>query len=354
MLRKKRSLTLESLESRELKAGDVAANLQNGSLYLTEAAGQAGKDNSVIVSELPNGLVRVQGNATNDGSVSKVDGSAYQDFRVTGSLNVNFGAGNDKVVLGGEGVPAMSPIVSAVNIDVSAPQPVNAQVAPAIATAATNAAVTTPVVSDIDDVVVWGVHVAGSMSINTGIGSDYVFISNANIGTAGSGNLSINTGIGSDGVDIENGSGFINGSVTVQMNGLSSDVDGATLDGVYNQGSIQVNTGAGNDSVHLTDIGSYANVNLSTGAGNDSVTLTNVYATDEIMASLGDGNDSLNVDYLTSKYIDLDGGAGTNSLTISKNLFGVGGGTDTLNEIGWAYINGRYVPPRTVGAAGAY
>ena len=146
MLKKKqRQWTLERLETRELKAGDVTAIVQNGNLFLTEAAGQAGKDNSVIVSELSNGMVRVAGNATSDGTVSKVDGAASQDFRVTGSLNVNFGAGNDMVVLGGEGVPAMSPTFTAVSIDVSAPQPVNASVAAATqTTGVAKAVVVTP------------------------------------------------------------------------------------------------------------------------------------------------------------------------------------------------------------------
>jgi hypothetical protein len=92
---------LERLEARELKAGDIAASLQSGNLVLTEAAGQAGQDNSVIITRLSNGLTRVMGNSAVDGGVSKINGSAYQDFRVTGALNISFGGGSDQVVLGG-------------------------------------------------------------------------------------------------------------------------------------------------------------------------------------------------------------------------------------------------------------
>jgi hypothetical protein len=347
MSRKFRHLTLERLERRELKAGDVAAVLQNGNLFLTEAAGQAGKDNSVVVSQLSNGMVRVEGYFVADGSLSKVNGNAFQDFLVTGSLNVNFGAGNDKVILGGEGVPSMTPTFTAVNIDVSAPQPVNTPVTPpATTTAQATPALAappaaTPATPDNDNVIIWGVNVAGSMSINTGVGADFVFITTANVGTTGVGNLSIKTGIGSDSVELQN-MGFVNGAISVQMNGSQSDVDGVTFNGVFAQGTIQIVTGAGNDHVSVNNTTSFATINIQTGAGNDAVALENVHATDHLMTLLGAGNDSLRVDFAFSNRFDFDGGSGTNSLTISKNLGStVSDGTFVLNEINWTLINGR-------------
>ena len=348
MYKKKRHLTLERLEARELKAGDIAANLVNGNLFLTEAAGQGGKDNSVDISQLSNGMVRVTGNATVDGSFSKVNGSTYQDFKVTGSLNVEFGAGNDLVVLAGKGLP---PSFTTVNIDLSAPVIGNAPSSTVAATTvATKATVVTPpanpanpVVSDNDQVICWGVNVAGSMTINTGIGNDYVYVAAANLGAAGTGDLSINTGIGSDAVDIENLTGLVPGAITVQMNGLASDVDRVVVNGVYASGNIQVDTGAGNDFVNVQLTSSSATVDINTGAGNDSVTLENVHAVDQLMAQLGDGNDILNVDSIYSSRFDLDGGSGTNSLT-TKNLgSAVTNGTYVLDEVGWTYINGRLV-----------
>lgn len=331
-------------------AGDVAAVLQNGNLFLSEAAGQAGKDNSVIIARQSNNLVRVSGNITSDGTVSKINGLAYEDFRVTGSLNVSFGAGNDTVVIGGENTPSMSPSFTAVNIDVSAPQQQNAT---ATASSSTTSAIakaavvtpptgTTPIAPDNDSVVVWGMNVAGSASITTGIGNDYVYMTQATIG----GSLSINTGSGNDNVDLEQ-MGLVSGTVTVQMNSQSNESDHVMFNGVYAKGNIQVNTGAGADFVTIETTTGFANVGVNTGAGNDSVTLYSVHAVDQIMAQLGDGNDSLTADYLYTNLVDLDGGSGTNSLTIGKDLYrSTSSAMPTLEEIGWTFINGKYVPPQ--------
>ncbi len=59
MLKQNRRLSIENLEARQMMAGDVTAAVQNGNLYITEAAGQAGLDNAVQISELPSGMIRV-------------------------------------------------------------------------------------------------------------------------------------------------------------------------------------------------------------------------------------------------------------------------------------------------------
>ena len=47
MLNRHRKLRMEQMEAREMMAGDVTASVVNGSLYLTEAAGQTNRDNAV-------------------------------------------------------------------------------------------------------------------------------------------------------------------------------------------------------------------------------------------------------------------------------------------------------------------
>ncbi|HEY2839719.1 MAG TPA: hypothetical protein VGJ26_11240, partial [Pirellulales bacterium] len=116
--RQTRKLNIENLEIREMKAGDVAAAVVNGNLYLTEAAGQVGQDNAVQISQLANGKIRITGTGTlTDGSMSHVNGAASQDFTVPGSLFVNFGAGNDLVVIGSE-VGGTPPSFNQVDIEV--------------------------------------------------------------------------------------------------------------------------------------------------------------------------------------------------------------------------------------------
>src|SRR6185437_10357924 len=86
--------------------GDVAALVQNGSLYINEAAGQAGLDNGILISEVKPGIVRVQGIApSGTGAASKVNGAAYQDFKAPASLFVSLGAGNDNVQFLSSGTP---------------------------------------------------------------------------------------------------------------------------------------------------------------------------------------------------------------------------------------------------------
>ena len=50
---KTRSLRLESLENRQLFAGDVFAAVSQGTLQITEAFGQVGQPQSVEISQTP-------------------------------------------------------------------------------------------------------------------------------------------------------------------------------------------------------------------------------------------------------------------------------------------------------------
>src|SRR5450432_4159673 len=98
MINRHRKLRMEQMEAREMMAGDIAANVTNGNLNLNEAAGQAGRDNSVLISQIAPGRIRVTGlGSTTDGTKSLINGAAFQDFNVSGNLSVNFGGGNDLV-----------------------------------------------------------------------------------------------------------------------------------------------------------------------------------------------------------------------------------------------------------------
>ena len=77
MLNRHRKLRMEQMEAREMMAGDVTASVVNGSLYLTEAAGQTNRDNAVTISQISASHVRVTGNATTtDHTFSKINGAA--------------------------------------------------------------------------------------------------------------------------------------------------------------------------------------------------------------------------------------------------------------------------------------
>lgn len=118
---------MEMLENRQMMAGDVAAAVVNGNLYISEALGQTGLDNGVRVYQVSPGIVRVMGAENNgDGSTSLVNGQQFQDFAVSGDLNVNLGAGHDRLHLGFDG-GASAPNFNNVSINMAAPELVIAQ-----------------------------------------------------------------------------------------------------------------------------------------------------------------------------------------------------------------------------------
>jgi hypothetical protein len=198
-------------QRRRRMAGDVAAYLSGGNLYLTEAAGQAGGENSVVISQIPSGQIRVSGNAqiNNDNVSSLVNGHAYQDFTVPGSLFVNFSAGNDRVIFSDN--TDYAPHFVNVSINVAAPEPLVL----ARAVTATNTALKRP---DAYQVFIFSGVTTGNMTITTGRDHDWISMgqdapwNELNIG----GTLSINSGAGTDTVNMLTTQEHAAGKVDIQ------------------------------------------------------------------------------------------------------------------------------------------
>jgi hypothetical protein len=303
---------MERLEERQMMAGDVAAYMQNGNLYITEAAGQAGLDNGVRVSQIAPNVVRVAGSENNgDFSISRINGQAYQDFFVTGDLVVTLGGGSDRLHLGYDG-GASAPSFNNVSINMAAPEPVLHSF---------SKFETVFNAPDNDQVFGWGMRARGATSITTGRGGDWVYLAAADLGDGfGADHTTINTGAGSDSVSIKGAR--IRGNLDVQTYAslAENDVDNMWFDyrfgpnytlvptfiagvtnvrmgggadaflvsdpfddlkfavGVETAGSMFVDTGAGDDSVDVTAaaIGtsySVGHLNIYTGAGADTVKL---------------------------------------------------------------------------------
>ena len=328
MLTKNRRLTLENLEVRQMMAGDVAAYVQNGTLYINEAPGQIGLDNAVQISRLANGMIRVAGTTTTtDNTMTHVNGLGYQDFSVWGGLNVSLGGGSDLLVIGSElGVAA--PSFQFVHIDTAAPPPV-------FQASLTRGLDTALKVSDNDNVIIWGISSRGGMSINSGAGNDWIFVSGAEIAAGG---LTVNSGSGADTVEIKGTVNQLVGTIDIQTYSslAENDADVVWLDTAYFQGDLNVRTGGGNDLFHMENSSTLSNLNLDMGAGDDSATLLNVVVVKKLMAQLGDGNDALSLDYLYGDDFHFLGGGGNDSLTKTPNVFG-----HALEQTGWEWINGR-------------
>lgn len=339
MLKRKRSFRLESLEQREMLAGDVTAYVQNGNLYLNEAAGQAGQDNGAAIYRLADGNLRVEGRSASGQADSLINGAAYQDFAVSGSLYVNFGAGNDLLLLGSDGTAATSPVFDEVHINVAAPQPTNALFA-FQPTGPYN-------LPDNDNVIIWGVTTRGSMSINTGDGNDWAYVANSQIGDGvGTDNLTINTGAGADTAEIKNLLASVTGNIDIQTYASldETDDDVVWFDGAYANGDIDVFTGGGNDLFHMANSSTLHDLNFDAGAGDDTAEIDHVVVVDQLMAHLGDGNDALSIDYLWGDKFSFQGDGGVDRLTKTANVWG-----HSLDQGGWEYINGRRIWTNVIG-----
>lgn len=254
---------MEMLETRQMMAGDVAASVVNGNLYISEALGQTGLDNGVRVFQVSPGVVRVMGAENNgDGSVSRVNGQQFQDFMITGDLNVNLGAGHDRLHLGFDG-GASAPSFNNVNINMAAPELVIAQKTQ-VAKGGLGGVGGVFNAPDNDQVFGWGFNARGAASVNTGVGNDWVFISNSNIGDGlGADNLTINTGAGADTASIKGTTLLGNLRIQTYANVNENDADTVWMDSAldssfnvrptYVTGDVSVYTGGGNDFLMLGD-----------------------------------------------------------------------------------------------------
>ena len=183
-----------------------------------------------------------------------------------------------------------------------------------------------------------GRNINGNLTVNTGVGSDWVYIANTPI----TGNVSINTGAGADTAQLQNMVGTIGGSVDIQLYSslAEKDADVAWLDHVAANGNINVRAGDGADIIHLDHVTSYKDFNLDAGAGDDKLEINYACAVDNFFAKLGDGNDNATVTdlYTIHGKTQFDGGNGNDSLTKTGAF-----PTVQLTQTGFEWINGRPV-----------
>jgi hypothetical protein len=290
---------MEKLEDRQMMAGDIAAYVSGGDLYVNEAVGQAGQDNTVFMSTLANGKVRVT-------SITNLLNP--QDFTVTGNVYVNLGGGNDRVDF---------------DCDLTPPGPPNFNKFVHINVGSS----TTP---DDDRVNVWGAEVNGLMQIDTGAGNDRVFVNEATV--AGDG-LVINTGAGVDNVGVEDSD--LDALVIHTYDSLA-ETDGDVID-VQRvvAGTVRARLGGGNDQFLIRSVDA-DNFDIDAGSGSDTGALEYIRAADTVLTRMGDGSDTLVIDHVTADDLRLLGEAGLND-SLTKR------GTNTFNtttQTGWEWVDG--------------
>jgi len=313
---KSRGLSVERLEGREMMAADVSAYVLNGALFVGESAGAPGGQNGVQVVQVAPGTIRVKGLQADDGGTSRVNGHAYQDFAGVGSLFVNLGGGNDRVVVGGE---STTTALDDVFVNTDGSQVFNAYG------------------FDYDKVIVQHLTTTGTVDIRTGPGNDSVTVGSSTIGNDDLDSLTIHTGGGSDTVTLGNVAVAGNLAVfTSDATGTAANADRVYLQTVTAHNGLLVQAGAGKDSLTATDVTSASDILFDLGAGNDTARLNSVRAGGDFNVTMDAGNDTLAVTYLRANRLTLDGGTGTDSLTT-----GVDGTVGLLSEPNWELINGH-------------
>lgn len=295
-----RKLHMEQMEAREMMAGDVSASVVKGTLYLTETAGQTNRDNSVLISQIAPGKIRVAGNATTtDGTISKVNGQNFADFNVMGGLDIKFAGGSDLVVFDGTSIPTFT----SANIDLAAPP----------ATLGASQSLTrndTVSKSDADSLMMWGANITGTLTVNTGADHDWVYLGDkVTVGTA-----IIHTGASHD--EVEFAGAHILQCLDVQTFDTLAENDAdvvyfhTDLDLVQPtrvDSNANIRMGGGDDSLFLTDptvpdsnvwyrglhVGDSLSVDM--GAGNDTAYLRNLRVEHDFLLNMGAGADTVDM-----------------------------------------------------------
>lgn len=282
---------MESLEARELMAGDLFVAAAGGNLLITDYNIESNVNSSVQVKKISPNQVQVTGLVDAYGQQTFINGKTSDVFAVdvAGVLTVNMGGGHDTLqVLGGT--------YSGVFINMDHHQiPQYGQ----------------------DKVFFTNVTTTGSVQIQTGDGSDLVDIFGTTVGDGVEDMLLVNTGDGSDEVRVN--STVVRGdlSVATYKNFAQNATDKVTMTNVAAARNFTIGTGAGNDTVDLYRVYAGPFLTIATGHDEDTVRLREVNALDTIYTLLGDGDDKLEVSGCRALSLKLYGEAGHDTLTMT-------------------------------------
>jgi hypothetical protein len=307
-----RSVRLETLETRNLMAGNITASVVNDELVLNGD----NLANQVEVHQTAGNLFKVKGlnGTTINGKADKsfifqkgirVDlkggddhffsgGTVFVDD-IHGDLNINMGAGKDSVLLGRVNVQGKTVIDT----------------------------------STEDDVVGINLAVLKNLTINTGSGSDTV-----NMGLMNAKATTVNMDAGNDkffstfssteSLKVESG----NGDDTVELfistsSGVVDLLTGNNNDVVKVQASIankfNIDTSSGDDKVELSGSIDAAETNVNTGSENDQVDVINGNIRSRLNVDTADGTDRLRViDSTLKERVDFKTGLGNDIVELNR------------------------------------
>jgi hypothetical protein len=363
---KRNRFHMERLEDRQMMAADIHAFLDNGTLFIQEAANSIGGAQELEIAYVNGNKVRV---TAAQGTL--INGKSSVLFETINGLDIDakLGGGKDVVHVTGPGSsllgvvkidtsdPAFSPndedVVTARNLTIAqldittgsghdVVEVVNTKVNGDFNLGNLNirAGINTPgVFSDQDVVIVAGTDVRREMSVLTGASNDRVILKNVDVGNLADDLLWVDLGAQDDVLEIGSG---LNDITPVTGKALRVDArdgnDRVAMADVFFNAGIAVQLGAGEDVLNMRNVQSRTNMSLRGEGGNDTMILQQVEAFDNFFAYMGEGSDTLDITFIKARKVELDGGDGDGYdklfLSQSPNI-------PTLIRRGFEEINGQ-------------
>ena len=311
----RRRLLLESLERREVLAGNVTASVVGATLTLKGD----GADNSLAIVALGNNRFTVTGlNTTINGSTAAFSPN-QSIFNITGNL----GGGNDNLGLTNN-AQGLDTLATSAGLDLEA----------------TTGLTVAQMQARIDAVTTVNTFaLSGSLTVQGGAGNDLIGIvgnvAGSVIADLGSANAAGGNALGIDGTTVAGGVASVGGVLSVTG---GSQVDGLILQNAKIGGSVIANLGAGNDSLKIDNAQIRAALSALLGNGNDQLDIDGLDALsatilagagedvltiddahiDVCYANLGAGNDTATLTQSSGKVATIDGSRGTDRLNIDN------------------------------------
>ncbi len=322
---RRRHLTLESLESRTLLAGDVSVDVVGGNLKLRGD----NECNGVLIVQLGSGRYAVVG-FDHDGAPTTINGQDEPVIvrGVKHNFLIDLRGGDDLLGIGND-VELLADLAGELGFADIIPtgEPPVEGISDSRLRVPKSLIVHT---KDGEDGVIVNAHVGHSAVINTGKHSDGIAIADSRIGD----NVVLRTEKGEDGVLIENV--VVEGHLNVHT-GHDADTLLVSLSDIRHA---VLNTGHGNDGLGVSETQFDRELVLLTEQGHDQV-IVNVVAAGRILLHTGSGNDVVGMAALAiDDDLIIHTGSGDDTVEISDtdvdDLFAafLGSGDDELSIFG--------------------
>lgn len=303
-LQNTRRLSVESMESRQLMAGNVFASVVGGDLVLNGD----GQSNGVEVRQLGAGVYRIIGTVHGGAPTNIVLGGVAANSHVVGGVvddfHINLNAGSDSLLMSSAGLPVGAKMLVPTDLNVRTHD-------------------------GNDRVVINNVKVRDDAFIDLGNDNDY--LSMYGTGTYGSpitpdNNLAIHGGAGAD---------FVN------------------LHTALVRDTLIVNLQDGNDTAYLNTVSVGDDALLYTGNGDDRLQVYKLSVRDDIVIDMGAGKDRAILNYVTADRLYAHMGSGDSDYlwigNTKVNTASLNGGLGLADNLDFGAGNVFGVPPVIAG-----